>query len=359
MNGVDAVVYARGRANVCGDGPLGPSGGGETARRIYAALDLGTNNCRLLVALPAPEVDGFRVIDAFSRIVRLGERVSTTGELAGAAMDRAVDALGVCAEKLRRRGVNRFRGVATQACRQARNGATFLARVAGDTGLTLEVIAPAEEASLALAGCAPLLHDEPPHALLFDIGGGSTEVTWLERARPSDWRIVDSLSLGCGVVPFAERFGGDRIPPEAYRTMIDEIVGQLEPFEARHTIATLITDGRVQMLGTSGTVTTLAGVRMNLPRYQRSLVDGSWLDLRDAVETSRGLVELDWAGRAAHPCIGTERADLVVAGCAILEAILELWPVRRVRVADRGLREGILLGMMRADAMTPGRNVGQ
>jgi exopolyphosphatase/guanosine-5'-triphosphate,3'-diphosphate pyrophosphatase len=204
-----------------------------------------------------------------------------------------------------------------------------------------------------------LLHDEPPHALLFDIGGGSTEVTWLERARPSGWRIVDSLSLGCGVVPFAERFGGDRIPPEAYRTMIDEIVGQLEPFEARHTIATLITDGRVQMLGTSGTVTTLAGVRMNLPRYQRSLVDGSWLDLRDAVETSRGLVELDWAGRAAHPCIGTERADLVVAGCAILEAILELWPVRRVRVADRGLREGILLGMMRADAMTSGRNVGQ
>ena len=320
--------------------------GGKFAH-VYAALDLGTNNCRLLVARPAG--DAFRVIDAFSRIVRLGERVATTGELAGPAMDRSVDALKVCAEKLARRDVSRYRGVATEACRRARNGGEFLARVAAETGLAFEIIDPAEEASLALVGCAPLLHDQPPHALLFDIGGGSTEVTWLERSVERGWRIADSLSLGCGVVPFAERFGGDRISLASYRAMIDEIVALLRPLEARHGIAAMIDAAQVQMLGTSGTVTTLAGVRMNLPRYQRSLVDGSWLDLADVATTSRGLMELDWAGRAAHPCIGHERADLVVAGCAILEAILELWPVKRLRVADRGLREGILLGLMRAE----------
>ena len=321
---------------------------GATFARVYAALDLGTNNCRLLVARPTGET--FRVIDAFSRIVRLGERLAVSGELTGAAMDRAVDALRICAGKLARRGVARYRGVATEACRRARNGAAFLARVTAETGLEFEIIDPAEEASLALAGCESLLDLPPPHALLFDIGGGSTEVTWLERDETRGWFIADSLSLGCGVVPFAERFGGDRVSLASYRAMIDEIVTMLRPLEARRGIAAMIAAGRVQMLGTSGTVTTLAGVRMNLPRYQRALVDGSWLDLADAVTVSRSLMELDWAGRAAHPCIGHERADLVVAGCAILEAILELWPVKRLRVADRGLREGILLGLMRADA---------
>ncbi len=313
---------------------------------VYAALDLGTNNCRLLVARPTDV--SFQVVDAFSRIVRLGERLAVTGELSAGAMDRAVEALRVCADKIRRRGVSRYRGVATQACRQARNGEIFLSRVRAETGLAFDIIEPVEEAKLALAGCAPLLDDDPPHALLFDIGGGSTEVTWLAREAANGWSIVDSLSLGHGVVPLAERYGGDRVTRENYQAMIDEVVTVLRPFEARHDIARQIVAGRVQMLGTSGTVTTLAGVRMNLPRYQRALVDGSWLDLGEVEATSEHLMTLDWKGRAAHPCIGHERADLVVAGCAILAAILVLWPVKRLRVADRGLREGILLGLMRA-----------
>jgi exopolyphosphatase / guanosine-5'-triphosphate,3'-diphosphate pyrophosphatase len=323
---------------------------------VYAALDLGTNNCRLLVARPANGT--FQVIDAFSRIVRLGERLASTGELAGAAMDRSVDALHVCAAKLRRRMVTRFRGVATEACRRAGNGTEFLRRVARETGIALEVIEPHEEARLALAGCAPLLDPAVPRAILFDIGGGSTEVIWLAHEPGPGWRIVDSISLGCGVVSFAECFGGDRISPQDYEAMVARIAGLLAPFEARHGIAAAVAAGGVQMLGTSGTVTTIAGVRMELPRYQRSLVDGCWLRLTEVVEASRRLAAMDWAGRAAHPCIGPSRADLVVAGCAILEAICRLWPVATLRVADRGLREGIILGLMNAPAGPDGAPAG-
>jgi exopolyphosphatase/guanosine-5'-triphosphate,3'-diphosphate pyrophosphatase len=220
--------------------------------------------------------------------------------------------------------------------------------VTRETGLRLEVIAPHEEAGLALAGCAPLLDPDIPRALLFDIGGGSTEVIWAA-CDHGGWRIVDAVSLPCGVVSFAEHFGGDRIAAEDYQEMVRRIAVLLAPFEARNAIAAHVASQGVQMLGTSGTVTTIAGVRMDLPRYQRSLVDGSWLQLDEVIGASRQLAALDWAGRAAHPCIGPGRADLVVAGCAILEAICNTWPIARLRVADRGLREGIILGLMAAN----------
>ena len=319
---------------------------------VLAALDLGTNNCRLLVARPTS--GSFEVIDAFSRIVRLGERLAFTGQLGGRAMDRALEALHVCAAKLRRRMVTGFRGVATEACRRARNGGVFLERVARETGIELEIIEPKEEARLALAGCAPLLDRGIPYAILFDIGGGSTEVLWLAQVPGGAWHMIDSISLGCGVVPFAERFGGDRVEPAHYEAMVTEVVARLASFDTRHGIAARVAAGAVQMLGTSGTVTTIVGVRMNLPRYQRSLVDGAWLDFRDIASVSRALASMGWSQRAAHPCIGRTRADLVVAGCAILEAMCQVWPVGRVRVADRGLREGIILGLMGGGALPHG-----
>lgn len=315
---------------------------------VFAALDLGTNNCRLLVARPAG--DTFRVIDAFSRIVRLGERLAATGELAHPAMDRTVEALTVCAGKLRRRGVTLYRGVATEACRRARNGAAFVARVTAETGLALEIIEAREEADLALAGCAPLLDRRIPHAILFDIGGGSTEVTWLAHDHGQRWRVVDSVSLGLGVVVLAERLGQDRVTPRHYTEVADETAQRLATFEAAHGIREKLAAGQVQMLGTSGTVTTLSGMRQNLPRYDRSAVDGSSVELGEIRSLCAALLALDWAGRAAQPCIGPERADLVLAGCAILEGILNLWPAPRLRVADRGLREGILLNLMRQAA---------
>ena len=321
------------------------------AEPVFAALDLGTNNCRLLVARPAGT--SFRVVDAFSRVVRLGDRLAVTGELAMSAMDRTVEALHVCATKLRRRGVTSFRGVATEACRRARNGGAFVARIGAETGLPVEIIGAREEAGLALTGCAPLLDPAMPYALLFDIGGGSTEVTWLERD-PSGvggcdgWRIVDSLSLGLGVVVLAERLGHDIVSADAYDAQVDETALRLGAFEAAHDIRAKLADGHVQMLGTSGTVTTLSGIHMNLPRYERALVDGSSLELTAIRGICASLRVLDRAGRAANPCIGAERTDLVLAGCAILEGILKVWPVPRLRVADRGLREGILLNLMRA-----------
>ena len=317
---------------------------------VYAALDLGTNNCRLLVA--RPQGNSFRVIDAFSRIVRLGERLATTGELGMSAMDRTVDALRICASKLQKRGVTTYRGVATEACRRARNGGAFVARIAAETGISLEIIEAREEADLALTGCAPLLDPAIPGAILFDIGGGSTEVTWLARSGDR-WEMVDSISMAIGVVVLAERLGRDRVEPDAYTALVSETAQALAAFEERHAIRAKLAGGSVQMLGTSGTVTTLSGIRQQLPRYDRSLVDGSSLELAEIRAVCAELRELDWRGRAAQPCIGTERADLVLAGCAILEGILEAWPVPRLRVADRGLREGILLGLMRNGPHTP------
>ena len=313
------------------------------AKPVYAALDLGTNNCRLLVARPAG--GGFRVIDAFSRIVRLGEGVSATGSLSDAAVDRTLQALKVCAVKMRRRNVARWRAVATEACRRANNFDTFRERVRDETALELEVISSREEARLSMTGCAPLLDPEIPHALVFDIGGGSTELVWLrsDARRPS---VIDVISLPVGVVNLAERHGGDCVSPECYELMIDQVARALQDFDRRHGIRAAIARGDVQMLGSSGTVTTLAGVFKDLPRYDRSAVDGSFLDFEQAIGVSRSLLAMDFAARAAHPCIGRERADLVVAGCAVLEAICQVWPVGRLRIADRGVREGILTELM-------------
>ncbi|MEQ8348545.1 MAG: Ppx/GppA phosphatase family protein [Sneathiellaceae bacterium] len=323
--------------------------------QFFAALDLGTNNCRLLVA--QPDREGFTVVDAFSRIVRLGEGLRESGQLSDDAMDRAVRALHICAGKLRRRQVTRVRAIATEACRRASNGAAFLDRVQKETGLRLDIISTAEEAKLALAGCAPLLDFSHNRALVFDIGGGSTELSWValdHRCGPSDPERIRSLgwfSLPWGVVNLSEHWSeaGDPAdqPMTAYGRMVDHIGDQLTAQKARFDWSDELAADAVQLLGTSGTVTTVAGVMLDLPRYDRSAVDGRWLDVVEVERISHGLARMAVAERAGHPCIGPERADLVVAGCAILEAIHRLWPTRRLRVADRGVREGLLHGLMK------------
>ncbi len=330
----------------------------RSGARTYAALDLGTNNCRLLVA--APQGGGFRVIESFSRIVRLGEGLGASGRLSPRAMGRAIEALRICAGRLSSYRGLRLRAVATEACRQAVNGPDFAARVKRETGLALEIIDAAEEARLALAGCASLLDDSAPHAFVFDVGGGSTELIWRRDIRPrravnghalagdalaGGIEDVDALrfhSVPIGVVTMAERYGADRISTAAYSAMVDQALGLLRPFETAEKIGGEIDAARVQMLGTSGTVTTLASVFLNLRRYSRTRVDGSYLDFDAIRRISAEIATLDYAARAAMPCIGPQRADLVVGGVAILDAICRLWPVGRLRVADRGLREGVL-----------------
>jgi exopolyphosphatase/guanosine-5'-triphosphate,3'-diphosphate pyrophosphatase len=331
---------------------------------VYGAVDLGTNNCRLLVALAQGQ--GFRVIDAFSRIVRLGEGMSASGQLSQAAMDRTLKALDICADKMRRRRVTRSRAVATEACRQAANGERFLARVRARTGIELEVISNREEAHLGLRGCLPLLDGVRPHALIFDIGGGSTEISWLELAvdgRPAAFDGDDDHHLNAlhtmpnGVVNLAERYGGREVSPAVYDAMVAEMLAALAPFEATHGLRERVAADSVQMLGTSGTVTTLTGVHKNLPRYDRAQVDGAELDFETVSHVIARIAAMSYQERAAQPSIGRERADLVIAGCAILDAICRTWPVGRLRVADRGLREGILFNLMRQGGDGPSPSI--
>lgn len=318
---------------------------------VYAAVDLGTNNCRLLVARPARE--GFRVIDSFSRIVRLGQGVGRNGCLSEDAMERTIAALRICAKKMRRRGVTISRCIATQACREADNCDDFLARVSDETGIDLDIICAAEEASLAVAGCAPLLDQECENGLVFDIGGGSTEVMWLRLCPDKSPELLAWTSLPYGVVTLAEAYGGRDVPAETYCEMVDAIFALLEPFEAAHGLRGSVTCGQAQMLGTSGTVTTLAALKLGLERYERQRVDGSWLAADDIGVVSKALAAMTYEDRARHPCIGEGRADLVIAGCAIFDAIFRTWPAPWVRVADRGVRDGMLFHLMEAaDAAT-------
>jgi exopolyphosphatase/guanosine-5'-triphosphate,3'-diphosphate pyrophosphatase len=313
-------------------------------RSVLAALDLGTNNCRLLIARPTK--GAFHVIDAFSRIVRLGQGITTTNTLSVAAMDRTLDALRVCADKMHRREVTLARVVATEACRRARNCDEFIERVSHETGLNLEIISNREEAELALTGCLPLVDPAIPDAIVFDIGGGSTELAWVRRDGDGQRTALEVMSMPIGVVTLNEKYGSDRFDAETYRAMVMECAAQLSDFDKAHHIVERVRSGEVQMLGTSGTVTTLAGLRLNLKRYIRDRVDGTSLDFSDIYKMTHDLAGMNLKDRAAQPCIGYERADLVVAGCAILEAICEQWPVGRLRVADRGVREGILFGLL-------------
>ncbi|MEO1039430.1 MAG: Ppx/GppA phosphatase family protein [Pseudomonadota bacterium] len=342
--------------------PASARGGRKAAKRrepLFAAVDLGTNNCRMLVARRCGS--GFRVVDAYSRIVRLGAGLAATGELSDESMDKAVEALGVCAERMRRKGVSNARCVATEACRAASNGEAFLARVRDETGIDLEVITAEEEARLAVHGSVDLLDPDMDAAVVVDIGGGSTELCWVDVA---EWRrrggresggrppLRGWSSMAVGVVTLAERFPeprqGDSEDRAAWYAAMRGYAADLltAPRGARR-LRPLFDAGRAHMIGTSGTVTSVAGVHLNLPRYDRNQVDGLWMSHDHARAACARLASKDYDGRAAEPCIGTERADLVLAGCAILEAVMDAWPTPSLRVGDRGLREGMLLNLMR------------
>ncbi|MET3613977.1 exopolyphosphatase/guanosine-5'-triphosphate,3'-diphosphate pyrophosphatase [Rhizobium aquaticum] len=320
---------------------------------LYAALDLGTNNCRLLIAQPT-RPGQFRVVDAFSRIVRLGEGLGSSGRLSDDAMDRAIEALRICASKLSTRNIRRHRLIATEACRAAENGEEFLARVTAETGLELEIINRETEARLAVSGCSSLVGRETRSVVLFDIGGGSSEIAVIKTGENRSARLANHIthwtSLPVGVVTLSERHGGRDVTPTVFDAMVQEVEGMLAQFESPD-VSELADDpdSGFHLIGTSGTVTTLAGVHLGLSKYDRRKVDGVWLSDTEVNAMQAKLLSWDFAGRAANPCIGPDRADLVLAGCAILEAIRRRWPSPRMRVADRGLREGLLTDMMADD----------
>ncbi|WP_420360232.1 Ppx/GppA phosphatase family protein [Agrobacterium vitis] len=323
---------------------------------FYAALDLGTNNCRLLIAQPT-RPGQFRVVDAFSRIVRLGEGLAATGRLSQEAMDRAIEALKVCASKLHGVELRGKRLIATEACRAAENGEAFLERVRAETGLELEIINRETEARLAVSGCSSLVGRETRSVVLFDIGGGSSEIAVIRIGDNRSSRLANHIthwtSLPVGVVTLSERHGGRDVSPTVFEAMITEVAGMLDQFDCPsvEALGHSAADVDFHLIGTSGTVTTLAGVHLDLPRYDRRRVDGLWLSDDEVSAMQAKLLSWDYQSRAANPCIGPDRADLVLAGCAILEAIRRRWPSSRMRVADRGLREGLLTDMMADDGV--------
>ena len=321
----------------------------RAARQAYAALDLGTNNCRLLIARPSGE--NFTVIDAFSRVVRLGEGLAMNGHLSDAAMERTLAALHVCAEKLRRRHVRLARSVATEACRRASNGEAFIERVREETGIALDIISAQEEARLAVLGCHVLLEEGPGPTVVFDIGGGSTELVLVEPSGAVP-RIIDWMSVPYGVVSLSDTVTGsdaseaDRL--SRYDEMRRTVRESFAPFTERVTGYSRDPAG-IRLLGTSGTVTTLASVHLGLPQYDRQAVDGLIVESPAMRDISVRLSRMSQAERCTLPCIGDDRANLVVAGCAILESILDIWPSPTLGVADRGIREGILRSLIASD----------
>ncbi len=321
---------------------------------LYAALDLGTNNCRLLIAAPT-KPGYFRVVDAFSRIVRLGEGLVNNGFLNIRAMDRAIEALKICHLKLKQRRIKRYRLIATEACRSAENGRHFIQRVLDETGLKLEIVDRETEARFAVSGCGTLVEPNTDAIVLFDIGGGSSEIVLLDVSQKRSFRLAEQItawtSLPVGVVTLAERFGGNDISLDDFEKMKSYVRGLLNNFSDRHKLGALAQSSKFHLLGTSGTITTLAGVYLNLERYDRRRVDGIWMNDADITLMMKRLLSWDIRKRVSNPCIGRERADLVLAGCAILDVIREVWPSKRLRVADRGLREGILIELMLRDGV--------
>ena len=342
--GSPQAAYRDGRTDIS-------AAGADLCGPTYAALDLGTNNCRLLVARATH--DGFRVVDAFSRIIRLGEGITASGRLGEPAIARAIEVLSICRDKMRNRGVTRTRLIATEACRLAENGVDFLGRVREEVGIALEIVDRETEAMLAAIGCTPLVDPDSDGAILFDIGGGSSEIAKLGRSQachqgPPQPDVRGWVSLPVGVVTLAERHGGVVVTREIFEAMVEEVRAHMSGFVREHASTHSCA---MHLLGTSGTVTTIAGVHLGLRRYDRRRVDGCWMMNDDVSEVMDRLLAMSYEERVDNACIGAERADLVLAGCAILEAIRRAFPSARLRVADRGLREGMLVQMMRADGI--------
>lgn len=330
---------------------------------VYAALDLGTNNCRLLVAYPQLKETKvgrtLRAVDSFSRIVRLGEGVSATGLLSEEAMDRTIQALQACRKKLDQYPVVRGRYVATEACRRAANALEFVQRIKSETGITVEIISNGEEARLALLGCCSLLRRQTTKALAFDVGGGSTEIMWVEAVHlpdnevgsdgnilPFNLDIRDWISVPYGVMNISEQFGNPAYTELYFEDIVNRVEMALKPFNDKHRISEQIADKHIQLLSTSGTVTTLAAIHLNLTRYDRSKVDGVRLPLSAILATIEKLLNMRPSERFNHPCIGADRSDYILAGCAIFKAISRLWPFSYITIADRGVREGIIVSML-------------
>ena len=333
--------------NRSGNVPVSNKGASQ-AQKNFAAIDLGTNSCRLVIASPTPA--SFRIVETFSKITRLGEGIINDNELSRPAMRRTINALKVCAGVIEEYApIYRSRFVAPAACRRAKNCKEFLDLVKKETGLTIETISSKEESRLAVVGCIPLLNRNIKRALVFDIGGGSTEISLARVTNSGKTFIEGFVSLPYGVVTISEAFPSQDMTALAYDTIIERTHKLLKEFDEKYNIREAIKNQEIQIIGTSGTVTVLGAVHLNLPRYNRSAVDGISITRQDIDRAIAKIKRLGDEGRKKHPCIGAQKADLTMAGCAIIEGLCSFWPIEEITVADRGIREGILLDMMHSN----------
>lgn len=335
---------------------------------LYAALDLGTNSCRMLIAQPLGSQ--FTIIDSFSKTVQLGVGLEATGRLSRSSMGRTIQALRICERKIDKHGVARMRLVATEACRRARNAKEFIRQVRRETGLALEIIAPEEEARLAVISCGPLVNPSTEQLLVVDIGGGSTELVWIDLSAvaPADRpkaimrlhmgfdaqgegavaRVVDWISVPLGVATLKDQFidvDDDAARFALMSWFFEENLASFSPYNAENP-----REG-FQIIGTSGTVTTVAASFLNLKRYDRTKVDGLQMSSAQIDLVIRDYLALGPEGRRTDPRIGRDRHTLIMSGAAILQALMRIWPTDRLSVADRGLREGLLYAQMSADGV--------
>jgi exopolyphosphatase/guanosine-5'-triphosphate,3'-diphosphate pyrophosphatase len=365
--GADAIPSSDAGA-IFGTVPDVPSGTPTTdGAQLYAALDLGTNSCRMLIA--EPKGSQFTVIDSFSKTVQLGIGLEASGRLSRASMGRTVQALRICQKKIEQHSVRRMRLVATEACRRARNARDFIRQVRRETGLQLEIIAPEEEARLAVISCAPLVSPRTEQLLVVDIGGGSTELVWIDLSgvEPDDRpraimrlhagfqpqgegaaRVVDWISVPLGVATLKDQFNDVEDDAARFALMswfFEENLANFSPYNAENP-----REG-FQIIGTSGTVTTVAASFLGLRRYDRAKVDGLRMTSDQIDTVIRDYLSLGPEGRRTDPRIGRDRHALIMSGAAILQALMRIWPTDRLSVADRGLREGLLYAQMSADGV--------
>ncbi|MDO5614223.1 MAG: Ppx/GppA phosphatase family protein [Paracoccus sp. (in: a-proteobacteria)] len=335
--------------------------------QLYAALDLGTNSCRMLIA--RPRGNQFQVVDSFSKPVQLGHGLEASGRLSRSSMARTVHALQVCRRKLETHGVARMRLVATEACRRARNSRDFLRMIRRETGLPVEIIEAEEEARLAVISCAPLVSRQTEQLLVVDIGGGSTELVWIDledvepakRSRailaladgfgnpqPGGARVVDWISVPLGVATLRDQFADVEDDQGRFALMswyFEEMLSGFAPY------AYDTPSPSFQIIGTSGTVTTVAASHLGLRRYDRNKVDGLSMTTDQIDKVIRSYLALGPEGRRTDPRIGRERHALIMSGAAILQTLMRIWPTTRLSVADRGLREGLLYAQMARDGV--------
>lgn len=310
----------------------------------FAAIDLGSNSCRLLICTPTST--GLEVVEAFSRVVRLSEGLPRTGVMSQAAMDRVLVVLEQSAKRLRRFTPHYLDCVATEACRTAKNTDPFLRRIKENIGFDFRVISQEEEARLTVEGISSLLDPSYPYALVFDVGGGSTEVVLLQQNTEAPNEVVDWMSLPVGVVSITEIEKPDCAT--SYLRVVSSLKETLLKFGAPHNISDLIQKNQIQLIGSSGTATTAAALHLDLHYYDRQRIDGQTLTFEDVERVIKNIQMMSFEERVQHPCIGPERADLVLGGMAIFEGLAKAWPIGRVTVADRGVRDGLIKKMYKS-----------